>query len=98
MFLNLKTYLYFIETCYEDKDDAYFEEAYVTHRKKFTNEEFEKMCKEGLRVYQGKYIDSGAEEIRKYLIQNYGFEYLKPHCKFRHSEDIQKTIESYKER
>ena len=67
------------EYVWDGEEETIYEEeytSYLTHEKLYTDEEFNKMVREGER--QNDYIYS----VEKFLKQEYGFEELKIQCEY----------------
>lgn len=68
----------------ESEHDINYNYEYIMHEKDFSNEEFDKMCQEGLETI----LDRNIYELRYFLILNYGFKKLRVKCMFGFSESL----------
>lgn len=78
-------YIYKIESsavC-DSEDEVFFDIDYMTHEKKFTQEEFDMMCKD---------VINNETEIYNYTLKkrlkDLGFEYLNPVASFSYEETV----------
>jgi len=56
---------------------------YLLHKKQFSKEEFNEMCKKGLTFKETK----DCFDLRKYLINNFEFEEIKPIATYEFEEE-----------